>query len=189
MPFIWSSEGVLFVPTSTYQEALSSNSGLSLLFDDESDEILLGNNTTQISENLITPSSLLAFARQNLILQEPVVAQTIQSDLHVEGGLFASSVHVLSDARFKKDVTPVESKNSLSIVNRVKTYTYFLKDAKTVSHGVLAQELREIAPETVREEGGVYAVDHNQLVALLIGSVRELSRRVEELEKLQCCEK
>lgn len=197
MPFIWNKDGFLFVPTDTYEQAVNSQSGLALLFDDVADTIQIGNNTTQGSENLVTSASLLTFARENLIMQEPVVSQTVRNDLQVEGSFFANKVHALSDARFKSDITPSRAEESLEIVKKVKTYTYLLKNAKNAknatkpSHGVLAQELQEVAPEAVTEQDGVFAVDYNQLVAMLIGSVQELARRVESLEKnySSCCEK
>ena len=49
--------------------------------------------------------------------------------------------------------------------------------------GVIAQEIKQIAPEIVTErENGYLAVDYEKIVPLLIEAIKELSAKVKELE-------
>jgi hypothetical protein len=48
--------------------------------------------------------------------------------------------------------------------------------------GVIAQEMREVVPEVVRDNDGTLSVAYGNLVGVLIEAVKELADRVEELE-------
>ena len=58
----------------------------------------------------------------------------------------------------------------------------FERDGKP-SSGVIAQELREIAPELVHDDGEHLGVAYGNLVGYLIEAVKELKAEVEELKR------
>lgn len=98
------------------------------------------------------------------------------------GNLVATgNVTAYSDARLKKDVTPIKAATSL--VKRMNGYWYTRKDSGAHRVGVLAQDMQEIVPEVVHEGAdGILSVAYGDLVAVLIESIKELEARITELE-------
>lgn len=92
-----------------------------------------------------------------------------------------------SDQRLKENIHT--SKFGLETLKGVKVYDYnFKTDAnKTLSTGVLAQELHKVYPQAVTEGGAdaktnPWQVDYSKLVPMLVKSVQELSDQVEALK-------
>lgn len=97
-----------------------------------------------------------------------------------------------SDKRLKENIHA--TKFGLEALKAVKVYDYNFKadSKKTLSTGVLAQELHEVYPQAVTVGGGdaktnPWQVDYSKLVPMLVKSVQELSDKVESLagEKAQ----
>lgn len=126
-----------------------------------------------------------------------------------DGYLFAStSTAGVSDERLKKDITPTQL--GLSLVNSLNPVTFNWKHpapdeaaSKKKQHGLIAQELRDALDAqgvldssiVVEEEASyshlldaddsdpVLSIDYNQLIPVLISSIKELSAKVESLEE------
>ena len=108
-------------------------------------------------------------------------------DLHVEGNVIGYSTTV-SDERMKKDIKPIE--NSLEILDGIGGYTFtYLQDDKA-SAGVIAQEVQKVLPSAVKEtelplqgtNEKRLTVEYDQIIGVLVASVKELKARIEELE-------
>jgi len=110
-------------------------------------------------------------------------------DFHADGNVIAYSTSI-SDSRLKKDITPVENAlDKVCSLNGVE-FTYTYEDKR--SAGVIAQEVEAVLPQAVKEttlglktgdETTAYkVVEYDQLHALLIEAVKELTARVEALE-------
>lgn len=112
-------------------------------------------------------------------------------DLHADGDIVAYST-TTSDERLKTDITVVE--NALEKVKSIRGVEFtYINDGKR-SAGVIAQEVEKVLPQAVREKAlplqmGVedeteYKVlQYDQLHALLIEAVKELSNEIEELKR------
>lgn len=109
-------------------------------------------------------------------------------DFHADGNLVAYS-STTSDPRLKENITPVE--NALEKLEKLTGYTFDYKKDGKASAGVLSTEVEEVLPSAVQHkklplkadddtEYGV--VEYDQLTAILIEAVKELSARVKELE-------
>ena len=110
-----------------------------------------------------------------------------------------------SDERLKENITPIE--NALAKVNAISGVTYngndlaaeYGYDDRSQQVGVLAQEVQKVLPEAVKhapfdiatnDDGVEYSksgetyltVQYEKLVPLLIEAIKELTKRVEELE-------
>lgn len=95
----------------------------------------------------------------------------------VTGALTASGdVTAYSDARLKSNVETLDG----SKVLEMRGVSYH-KDGK-LSSGVIAQELQEVAPELVNDDGEYLSVAYGNLVGYLIEAVKTLDARVKELE-------
>jgi len=110
-------------------------------------------------------------------------------DLHVDGDVIAFSTTV-SDATLKYDINPID--HALDKVAQLTGVTYkYLKDGME-SAGLLAQDVEKVMPCAVTErklpmhkdDGKSYkTLNYDNLHALLIESIKELTAKVEKLEK------
>ena len=91
-----------------------------------------------------------------------------------------------SDRRLKDNITPISE--PLNKLSKVGGYTFIWNDKqdayKGKDVGVIAQEIEEILPEVVTTRGtGYKAVKYEKIVPLLIESIKELQKKVEDIEK------
>ena len=105
-----------------------------------------------------------------------------------------SSVHTSSDLTLKKNISTLSG--SLDKVNQMRGVQFKWKkdddphDEGTVNHqrntfGFIAQEVEEILPEVVNThpDSGLKSIqDANQITAVLVEAIKELSAKVEALE-------
>ena len=93
------------------------------------------------------------------------------------------NVTAYSDIRIKKDVATVT--DALKLVGRMRGVTYTRKDTGEAGVGVIAQEMLEVMPQVVQQDGGAegtLSVAYGNLVGVLIEAIKELEARVAELE-------
>lgn len=91
-----------------------------------------------------------------------------------------------SDMRLKKDITPLQ--NSLQKIMKLGGYHYYWKDETAdnrLQTGVLAQEVQKLFPELVSEnKEGILAVNYSGLIPVLIESIKEQQKQIDDLKKL-----
>ena len=109
--------------------------------------------------------------------------------LHVENDVVAFST-TISDERLKHDIEPIT--DALSKVGQLNgvTFTYNKDDKK--SAGLIAQDVEKVMPSAVSEtelplqhdDGIAYkTVQYDQTIGLLVEAIKELTAKVEKLEK------
>jgi hypothetical protein len=104
---------------------------------------------------------------------------------------FSGNVTAYSDARIKENIVTIDS--ALDKATRLRGVYYNKIGDTDRRSGVVAQEVIDVFPEVVRlvqdadpstgETKELYAVDYGNLVGLLIEAVKELSAKVDELQK------
>lgn len=102
--------------------------------------------------------------------------------LDVVGDIFATgNISGFSDARLKTDVNTIT--DALQIVEKMRGvfYTHIKTNERGV--GVIAQETRAVLPEAVVEKGEYLGVAYGNIVGVLIEAIKELSAKVERLER------
>ena len=98
-----------------------------------------------------------------------------------------------SDERLKDNITPISE--PLYKLSKVGGYTFDWNDKQDTYKGhdvgVIAQEIEEVLPQVVTTRGNGYkAVKYEKIVPLLIESVKELKREVDEIkQKCDCLNK
>lgn len=106
--------------------------------------------------------------------------------LEVGGSILASgNVTAYSDIRVKDNVESIEG--AIGKLNQIRGVTYTrtdLDDKQRKYAGVIAQEIEQVLPEAVFDNGKVKAVDYNATIALLIEAVKEQQKRIDKLETL-----
>lgn len=110
----------------------------------------------------------------------------IVGDAQITGTFYSDTgVQQQSDARYKTDVVPIFG--ALEKVKKIGGYTYtFQSDERAQPRrdaGVIAQEVREVLPEVVRESStGYLSVSYGNMVSLLIEAIKELSDKVDSIK-------
>lgn len=98
------------------------------------------------------------------------------------GTVKAQSFNAVSDKRLKENI--VEYSPNKSILDLpIYLYNFISDEKKTKKIGCLAQDLKEICPEIVKEDDrGYLSIEENKIVYLLLDEVKKLKKRVDELE-------
>jgi hypothetical protein len=109
--------------------------------------------------------------------------------LSVNGDAFASGLWLSSDRRFKQNEARIEG--ALEKVNRINGIKYQFKNAKDIQQrnfskgdqlGLIAQDLKAVFPELVKEDGdGYLAVNYQGVIPVLVEAIKELSVEVKQL--------
>jgi hypothetical protein len=104
------------------------------------------------------------------------------------GSLWANGTTYASDERFKQNITaiksPLQKLMQLNGVEYEMKTTTFAKNHFTPGRqmGLIAQNVEKVIPEAVSEMDGYKGVDYARLVPLLIESIKELQKEIEELK-------
>jgi hypothetical protein len=97
------------------------------------------------------------------------------------GTLFVTNYNTSSDFNLKDDILTIT--DGLSTVEKLRGVSFKWKNSGEKSYGIIAQELEALLPDLVSSAGGHKSVNYNGLIGFLIEAVKELSDRVDELEK------
>jgi hypothetical protein len=107
----------------------------------------------------------------------------INNTLNVGGDVIAFAS---SDKRLKDNIKPIEG--ALDKVSKISGNTFDWNEEKQNTYkgkdyGVIAQEIQEVMPELVdTRDNGYLAVKYDKIVPLLIESIKELKKEIEELK-------
>ena len=106
------------------------------------------------------------------------------NDVVTIGGSLVSNgdITAFSDESLKKDVVTIEG--ALDKTKELRGVSFTRKSDDSKSIGVIAQELEKVLPELViTGDDGIKSVNYGQITGLLIEAVKELSAKVDELQK------
>jgi hypothetical protein len=109
--------------------------------------------------------------------------QVTGGNVTASGNITATgNVTAFSDQRLKDDIRTID--DALSIVNQLRGVSYINKSTKEAGIGVVAQEVKDVLPAVVHSDAeGLLHVAYGNIVGLLINAIKELSARVDSLEK------
>jgi hypothetical protein len=108
-----------------------------------------------------------------------------------ESGAFAASVitctdlNSTSDRRLKENIYPIE--NALELVNQLEGVRFnFISNPSESKIGLIAQDVQQVLPEVIgkviENNEETLTVGYQNIVAVLIQAVKELSEKVNRLE-------
>ena len=94
----------------------------------------------------------------------------------------ATTFNATSDEAKKENIQTISG--ALESINELRGVTYNLKidESKKTHHGVVAQEIEKIFPNMVSGEEGNKSVAYMEIIGVLIEAVKDLKKRVEQLE-------
>lgn len=108
----------------------------------------------------------------------------------INGSLWVNGTTYASDRRFKKNIKPAT--NYLAKLTQLQGVSYDMNTTdfqknnfkSTTDIGLIAQDVQKIFPEVVSEKDGYLGIDYGKLVPVLIESIKEQQKQIEELRAL-----
>jgi len=95
-----------------------------------------------------------------------------------------------SDKKLKENIKPIES--ALDKVSKLQGVTFDWKESDSMLDikediGFIAQDVKEIVPELVRENSnGLLSMRHQGIAPILLEAIKELKQEIDELKKHKC---
>ncbi len=111
---------------------------------------------------------------------------THTGDFHADGNITAYSSTINSDLRLKDNIADIY--NPLEKLEGIRGVTWNWKKDGEAGAGVVAQEVEKVFPQAVSEreelnsEDTYKVVDYNQIIGLLVQSVKELKSEIDTLK-------
>lgn len=101
-----------------------------------------------------------------------------------EGNIVCKELTQVSDISLKKNILPLKEHECSSIVSKLNPTQYSWIDNDQDAVGLIAQEVKEIAPILVKEnDDGKHSINYGALTTYLIGAIKDLQKEVEELKR------
>ncbi|MDR6923672.1 MULTISPECIES: tail fiber domain-containing protein [Chryseobacterium] len=116
-------------------------------------------------------------------------APSASAKLDVAGTVKASAIDYNSDERLKQNITPIQSSNELLSKLRPVSYFWNEKGKKKggnaqLQYGLIAQEVEKVLPNIVNTDNeGYKSVNYNELIPLLLQTVQEQDKKIDELQR------
>ena len=118
-------------------------------------------------------------ARSNALVVYDNGTTTLSGELMVGGDITVSS-----DARLKQNIVPLAG--SLDKVQQLRGVSYEWIDPNRQGGrhiGFIAQEVQEVMPEVVRQNGDYLSMSYANLTAVLVEAVKEQQTEIDQLEE------
>ena len=107
---------------------------------------------------------------------------TAGKNITASGTVEAQSFNATSDKRLKENIVKYSPNKSILDLP-IYSYNFISDEKKTKKIGCLAQDLKEICPEIVKEDDkGYLSIEESKIVYLLLDEIKKLKKRVDELE-------
>ena len=117
-----------------------------------------------------------------IIFNAPQSALVIQSNGYVQ---MAYGYGTTSDERIKTNIKTIENALDKTLLLRGVEYNDIRIEPEKKKLGLIAQEVELIIPEVVRTgDDGIKSIEYQNLVGLLVESIKELNNKVSKLENI-----
>lgn len=108
----------------------------------------------------------------------------LNDNIYVTNDVYANAYHLTSDARFKQNITPSCPKKDTLILESLEVSDYqLLTNPDKQTKGFIAQNIEQVFPQAVTEVGNKKTIDINQITAINSSVLKDLMRRLSNLEK------
>jgi len=106
-----------------------------------------------------------------------------QGNAFFSGTITSQGTNTYSDERLKTNISPLS--NSISTISQLRGVHFIKQQLSTI--GFIAQEVNTILPNIVNTSNTNWSVDYLQIIPLLVESVKELSTKINNIEKILDC--
>ena len=162
-----------------------------LLYPGGAGEVGIGVYGNELRLHCDNPGSMVSFGTQDnagVFTQAGRFQLTGGYGLFINGNIWVNGTTYASDERFKQNITSIQS--PLQKLLQINGVEYEMKAGEFTKNnfsknrqiGLLAQNVEKVVPEAVSEVDGYKGVDYAKLVPLLIESIKEQQKQIEELK-------
>lgn len=142
--------------------------------------LLFGYNTVNLTADILPGIQNTATRYSKKLRFYPEYKANV-SALYLDGLMYATTFIATSDERKKENIINYNPKNSIL---DLPVHEFDFKETKQHDIGCIAQELKELFPELVKEDSeGYLAIQETKLIYPLLLEVKKLKEKIEELEK------
>ena len=175
----------------THKENKNLHMGGDVSLDENSNFYVIDNAKNILLRVNTSGAEAAAFCEDGVLLEHKYFKQsggtmsgTITMNGHNISGagtVQAAVFQATSDKRLKENIEPYKSSSNIL---SLPVYKYDFIDGPKEQIGCLAQDLKEICPELVRDRGdGFLAINENKLVYLLLEEIKRLDKEIKNLKK------
>ena len=111
----------------------------------------------------------------------------------VTGTLTATTVTQTSDSRFKENISSMQNDDVMNVLSRLNPVSYTFRNdsnlfcspekASATHYGLIAQEVQQILPEMVYEDGAGYlSINYTEFIPFLIRAINVQQKQIENLQ-------
>jgi hypothetical protein len=136
------------------------------------------------SSNVVTNNVVtVTLNASGVITSSNVVTNNVVTGTVTASGLIqAQDFNSTSDITLKENIVQID--NPLNILENLTGIKFNWKNTQEVSYGLSAQEVEKILPDIVKtRESGLKGVNYLNIIAILIESVKELKKEIEDIKK------
>jgi hypothetical protein len=102
----------------------------------------------------------------------------ISGSLRTSMGVFTNS-----DERYKENITPIGKVEASEIISNIEGVRFNMKGDSQLTTGVIAQQVKEVAPEIVSEDNkGMLSLDYTKIIPILIETVKHQQELIAQME-------
>ncbi len=102
----------------------------------------------------------------------------VNGDIRSSNRVFANGVQLSSDSRLKHDINNL--KYGLGDLLKLRPVKYTWNSDNTDDIGFIAQEIKNIVPEIVKQDSeGIYSLDYSKLTSVIVNAIKELNAKVD----------
>jgi hypothetical protein len=163
-----------------------------LLYPGGAGEVGIGVYGNELRLHSDNPGAMVSFGTQDnagVFTQAGRFQISAPYALYVNGSIWANGTTYASDERFKQNILSIQS--PLEKLMQINGVEYEMKTSEFAKNnfqkgrqiGLLAQNVEKVIPEAVNETDGYKGVDYARLVPLLVESIKELKKQIDELKK------
>lgn len=164
-----------------------------LLYPGGAGEVGIGVYGNELRLHCDNPGSMVSFGTQDnagVFTQAGRFQLSGGYGLFVNGNIWANGTTYASDERFKQNITSIQS--PLQRLLQINGVEYSMRSDEFANNnfqknrqmGLLAQNVEKVVPEAVNEIDGYKGVDYARLIPLLIESIKEQQKEIEELKRI-----
>jgi hypothetical protein len=114
---------------------------------------------------------------------------TNYKNLYVPNTLFCAIINIISDAKTKDNVMPIDTATTDKIMNLKPSSFIFKNDTKKLVHyGFIAQDIEKELPNLIQEKhdkkfGIVKTVNYLEMIPLLVDKIQMMQKEIDELKE------
>lgn len=134
--------------------------------------------TTTLSERM----RITANGNVGIGTTDPTYPLDVSGNINSSNTVFAVHFDNVSDISLKENIEPIE--NSIDTISKLNPVSFTWKNNKTLSYGLIAQEVEKILPSIVHSKtDNTKTINYIELIAFLLSAIKEQQKQIDDINK------